>query len=148
MNDAFIIHVKDDDIASGESHFVKEVQQLKSIILHNDKAPIIGFIDELFNTTNAEDAKVIITQTIKGLLKKQHGIFFISSHIAALQDEFDEHQELQVYFLDSSVENHLPIFTYKLKEGWNNINLGQQLFSQYGIPNLLEIQDTLTANSL
>lgn len=142
MNDASIIHVKDDDIASGESHFVKELQQLKSLILHNEQAPMIGFMDELFNTTNAEDAKVIITQTIKGLLLKQQGIFFISSHIAALQDEFNQDEDLQVYYLDSRVENQEPIFTYELKTGWNNINLGQQLYAQSGIPNLLNNNHT------
>lgn len=108
------------------------------MILQNNQAPIIGILDELFNTTNAEDAKVIITKTINGLIKKPQGIFFISSHIAALEAVLTPSDALKVYYLDSYIKDEQPVFTYQLKAGWNNINLGQQLFQQIGLNALLD----------
>lgn len=138
VSDCNIINVKEDQIAAQQSHFANELNQLKSMILQNNQAPIVGILDELFNTTNAEDAKVIITKTINGLIKKPHGIFFISSHIAALEAELTPSDTLKVYYLDSYIEDEQPIFTYQLKAGWNSINLGQQLFQQIGLNTLLD----------
>lgn len=135
--DCDIINVKEDQIAAQQSHFANELSQLKSMILQNEQVPIIGILDELFNTTNAEDAKVIITKTINGLLNKPQGIFFISSHIAALEQELIPSEALQVFYLDSYIQHEQPIFTYQLKAGWNSINLGQQLFHQMGLNKLL-----------
>ena len=36
------------------------------------------------------------------------------------------------------IENDLPLYTYKIKKGWSNIKVGQLIFRNEGLDELLE----------
>ena len=81
----------------------------------------------------------ISSKTIKGLLKSKDSFFFISTHLHLL----NELEEIKLnktanFYIESIIENQQPIFTYKIKEGWSDLKIGQLLFDNEGLNDLLK----------
>jgi len=128
-----------DSIVSGYSHFMSEIMTLKNVLTDvRAHKKCFAVFDELFRGTNIEDALEISTTTIKGLLKYSDSLFIISTHLHQLK-EMDEIQNNQVatYFIECTLQDSNPAFTYKLKAGWSDLRLGQILFKKEGLNHML-----------
>jgi len=44
---------------------------------------------------------------------------------------------INVCSIECSLQNNVPVFTYKLKEGWNDLKLGKILFEKEGLDRAL-----------
>lgn len=139
--DYFSISINhNDDLKNGYSHFMNEIISLKnSLLQHKQGKKCFVIFDELFKGTNIEDALEISSKTIKGLLKSKDSFFFISTHLHLL----NELEEIKLnktanFYIESIIENQQPIFTYKIKEGWSDLKIGQLLFDNEGLNDLLK----------
>jgi len=130
-----------DNLQSGLSHFMSEVTTLKSAVLSAEKGRnVFAVMDELFAGTNTEDAEALLQLTIEGLQKYSKGLFIISTHYSQLKEFVVNSPRLSAsYYLDASLENGFPRFTYQLKEGWSNHKFGMLLFEKEGLKKLLEV---------
>src|SRR5882724_5360356 len=128
-----------DSIVSGYSHFMSEIITLKNVLTEavgNTKC--FAVFDELFRGTNIEDALEISTATINGLVKFTNSLFLISTHLHQLKDiEQIKNGHVATSFIECELNNNIPMFTYKLKDGWSDLKLGRILFEKEGLNNML-----------
>jgi len=129
-----------DSIVSGYSHFMSEIITLKNVLTaaDEDNPKCFAVFDELFRGTNIEDALEISAVAIKGLVKYPNSLFLISTHLHQLQDmEIVKNGTVATSYIECSLHNNLPVFTYKLKDGWSDLRLGRILFEKEGLNNML-----------
>ena len=126
-----------DDIRNGYSHFMKEIQTLKQVVVaaHQGKR-CFAIFDELFRGTNMEDALAISTTTILGLTEFSGSFFFISTHLHQLE-KIAGSRSINTCYIDCLIEAGMPVFTYKLQPGWSDLKIGQLIFRQEGLYELL-----------
>jgi len=129
-----------DSIVSGYSHFMSEIITLKNVITEAvQQKKCFAVFDELFRGTNIEDALEISTATIKGLVKITNSLFIISTHLHQLKDiEEIQNGQVATYFIECELNDNIPAFTYKLKDGWSDLKLGRILFEREGLNKMLE----------
>jgi DNA mismatch repair protein MutS len=126
-----------DDLKSGYSHFLSEIKTLKNVATEaaaNKRC--FAVFDELFRGTNLEDALEISKTTIRGLTKFPQSVFLISTHLHQLKELIDL-STISTHYIECQVKNNQPVFTYTLKTGWSVIKIGQLLFEQEGLNQLL-----------
>ncbi|WP_349679378.1 MutS-related protein [Empedobacter sp. UBA5637] len=128
-----------DNLKAGYSHFMNEILLLKESLINVRKGlKCFVIFDELFKGTNIDDAFQISSQTIKGLLNFSDSFFIISTHIQTLiQVSEIKNNNTDNYYIDSSLINDEPYFSYKLKKGWSNLRIGEILFKKEGLSLLL-----------
>ncbi len=129
-----------DNLQSGYSHFMAEIQHLKAVL---EQATVgkncFAIFDELFKGTNIDDAQEITLSTVKGLTKFKGSLFFISTHLLHLEEQIPNHEgNIKKCYIDCSLKEGIPIFNYKLKEGWSTIKIGKVLFEMEGLSKLLK----------
>jgi DNA mismatch repair protein MutS len=129
-----------DDLESGYSHFMAEIKSLKNVVVQADQAKkCFAVFDELFRGTNVEDALAISRTTILGLSQFSNSCFFISTHLHQLKEAISLHRnEISTRFIECVIENNKPVFTYQLQEGWSDLKIGQIIFEQEGLNQLLD----------
>ncbi|SHM03115.1 DNA mismatch repair protein MutS [Chitinophaga jiangningensis] len=134
-----------DDLQSGYSHFMMEVQQLKQT-LHaaGGGDNCFAIFDELFRGTNADDATDISLQTIEGLVTSPKGFFIISTHLHALEGLLTPGPGWKAMHMACMLEEGLPRFAYQLQEGWGRLKIGRIIFEQEGLPAMLGQWKSLT----
>ncbi|TDQ81721.1 MutS-related protein [Sphingobacterium yanglingense] len=130
-----------DDLKNGYSHFMNEIIKLKDVVLQADSGKrCFAIFDELFKGTNHEDAFAISVKTIIGLQKFKTSTLFISTHIAELKNELDQSPiTADAYYIDCQIRDELPVFSYVLKTGWSNLQIGRLLFKKEGLNDLLDL---------
>ena len=100
-----------------------------------------ALFDELFRGTNAEDALAISATTITGLSGFADSYFFISTHLHQLKEMIDwKRARISTRYLDCTLEGNKPVFTYQLREGWSDLRIGQILFEQEGLNEMLAVR--------
>jgi DNA mismatch repair protein MutS len=124
-----------DNIASGYSHFMTEVLNLKAIVSEAAAhKTCFAVFDELFRGTNIDDAVDISTTTIKGLTRYKNCLFFISTHLEQLKYlEEIQNNKVSAYYIECELEGNRPTFTYTLKQGWSDVKIGRILFDREGL---------------
>jgi DNA mismatch repair protein MutS len=127
---------RNDDLQKGYSHFMTELNNLKQVV----NQAVAGYhcfavFDELFSGTNEEDAFEILKTTVHGLGKFTNSLFFISTHIQKFKEV--KHQWIANYHVECTVVKEQPHFTYRIKEGWSDIKVGEILFNREGLNNML-----------
>jgi DNA mismatch repair protein MutS len=129
-----------DSIVSGYSHFMTEIITLKNVLTEaRGQAKCFAVFDELFRGTNIEDALEISTATIKGLVNFTHSLFFISTHLHQLKSmEEIQSRKIATWYIDCELAGNIPVFTYKLKEGWSDVRVGRILFEKEGLYKMLK----------
>ncbi len=126
-----------DDLLNGYSHFMTEIKSLKTVVEKaSNTSHCFAMFDELFSGTNVEDATKICTTTITGLPQFKNSLFFVSTHIQDLKAI--NHNAIANYYIDCKLINDIPTFTYKVKQGWSDIKIGQILFEREGLNRLLK----------
>lgn len=134
-----------DDLQSGYSHFMMEVQQLKRTLqLAGAGRNCFAIFDELFRGTNADDATDISLQTIRGLATSPQGLFIISTHLHALENLLAPNAGWQAMHMVCEPGDGLPRFAYRLREGWGRLKIGRIIFEQEGLPAMLNQWKSLT----
>ena len=129
-----------DSIVSGYSHFMSEVMTLKNVLTEaKTGARCFAVFDELFRGTNIEDALRISTTTLKGITNFPNSLFFISTHLHQLK-EMEEIKTNKIFtcYIDCQLTDNVPAFTYQLKEGWSDLQLGRILFEKEGLNTMLK----------
>jgi DNA mismatch repair protein MutS len=129
-----------DSIVSGYSHFMTEVITLKNVLTEaKTGARCFAVFDELFRGTNIEDALQISTTTLKGITNFPNSLFFISTHLHQLKElEEIKTKEIFTCYIDCKLTDNVPAFTYLLKEGWSDLQLGRILFEKEGLNQMLK----------
>jgi DNA mismatch repair protein MutS len=127
-----------DDILNGYSHFMTEVMNLKSVLLQaRETHRCFAVFDELFRGTNPEDALAISRLTISGLTRFKGSSFFISTHLHQLKESALADNDVRTHYIDCQLIRNKPVFTYTLREGWSDLRIGQVIFEQEGLNDLL-----------
>ena len=117
-----------------------EIKSLKQVVTAaaNGKR-CFAIFDELFRGTNVEDALAISVTTILGLAGFSDSLFFISTHLHQLKDMIDRHRDkINTQFIECVLVHNQPVFTYRLQQGWSDLKIGQLLFEQEGLNQLLK----------
>ena len=119
---------------------MSEIITLKNVLTEAaGSTKCFAVFDELFRGTNIEDALEISTATIKGLVKLTNSLFIISTHLHQLKDiEEIKKSKVDTSFIECELNDNIPAFTYKLKEGWSDLKLGRILFEREGLNKMLE----------
>lgn len=127
-----------DDLPSGYSHFMSEVASLKEVVVQaRNGKKCFAIFDELFRGTNNDDALKISYTTIAGLTQFTHSCFFISTHLHELKEKLDSMNAISLKHIDCSLIDDKMVFTYTLKEGWSELKIGQTIFENEGLNELL-----------
>jgi len=128
-----------DDLLNGYSHFMTEVLNLKKVVVEAAKhKKCFAVFDELFRGTNMEDAIEITTTTINGLTNFKNSFFFISTHLQQIKEaEKVKNKNVDTYYIDCVLNNHIPTFSYQLRTGWSDVKVGSMLFEKEGLNELL-----------
>ena len=136
------IHINhSDDIKNGLSHFMQEIVNMKNVLETVQSGNrCFAVFDELYKGTNYEDALKISAQTIDGLVNFAHSKFLISTHIYELKNQISHSNRVSAYHLECNVLDNFPQFTYRFKEGWTNLKIGELLFQREGLKELLKVK--------
>jgi DNA mismatch repair protein MutS len=154
-----------DDLKSGYSHFMTEIKALKNVAMGASRGQkCFAIFDELFRGTNVEDALAISKTTILGLSGFAGSCFFISTHLHQLKEMLglqgdaeannarnDRNKDttnarhndttgthnISTRYIECRLEKGMPVFTYQLREGWSDWKIGQIIFEQEGLNELL-----------
>jgi DNA mismatch repair protein MutS len=130
-----------DSLIEGYSQFMNEVYSLKeTLVTLKAGSSMISIFDELFKGTNIDDAQAILLLTINKLSENisNRSVIFISTHLLHLEDQIAG-ESIEKYFLDCEITEGKPLFTYQLRKGWSKLKIGEILFQNEGLPDLLEL---------
>ena len=123
-----------DDVQSGYSHFITEIENVKHTVLAAEQGKnCFAIFDELFRGTNSDDALSISLVTINGFKRFKNSCFFISTHLHSLKDQIEQDSDISLQHIDCKFSDGRPVFTYQLKDGWSDVKIGQMLFEQAGL---------------
>ncbi|MDX2049489.1 MAG: DNA mismatch repair protein MutS, partial [Chitinophagaceae bacterium] len=128
-----------DNIAKGESYFYNEVQRIKNTIVKiNDGRKWLVLIDELFKGTNVQDAMKCSSTVIKGLIKINHALFILSTHLYEIGEELKPYPNISFKFFETKINDDQLEFSYQLKDGISNDRLGYLILKREKVVEILE----------
>ncbi len=128
-----------DNIARGESYFFNEVQRIKNTVLRiNDGRRWLVLIDELFKGTNIQDAMKCSSTVIRGLIKINHALFILSTHLYEIGEELREYPNICFKFFETKTVNDQLEFSYQLKDGISNDRIGYLILKREKVVEMLE----------
>lgn len=137
--DSIFLHFSvSDNLKEGYSLFAQEIINLKKILLELKSKNCFVVFDEIFSGTNINDASQITVKTIEGLSKFEKSMFIFSTHLNGIENHLTRHDNIKVLHLECFLQQSELKFTYRLKEGWSKLEVGNVLFEQYGLNELLE----------
>lgn len=128
-----------DNIAKGESYFYNEVQRIKNTVIKiNDNRRWLVLIDELFKGTNIQDAMRCSSTVIKGLIKINHALFILSTHLYEIGEELKEYPNICFKYFETKITDDQLEFSYQLKDGISNDRLGYLILKREKVVEMLE----------
>ena len=128
-----------DNIIKGESYFFNEVQRIKNTILKiNDGRKWLVLIDELFKGTNVQDAMKCSLTVIEGLIRINHSLFILSTHLYEIGRELEVYPNIIFRYFETEVKEDQLEFSYQLKEGISNDRLGYLILKKEKVVELLQ----------
>jgi DNA mismatch repair ATPase MutS len=128
-----------DNIARGESYFFNEVQRIKNTVIRiNDNRRWLVLIDELFKGTNIQDAMKCSTTVIRGLIKINHALFILSTHLYEIGEELKPYPNISFKYFETKISNDQLEFSYQLKDGISNDRFGYFILKKEKVVELLE----------
>ncbi|WP_114777362.1 MutS-related protein [Botryobacter ruber] len=127
-----------DNINKGYSHFYSEVRRVKetAVKLKKNKKLVVIF-DELFRGTNVKDASDASLMIIAALSNIQTSLFLVSTHIVEIAEELKKHRNIFFACFDTKLQDQVPVYDYRLKEGVSKESLGLHIVRNEGIVELL-----------
>jgi len=128
-----------DNINKGESYFYNEVQRIKGTIEKiSDGKKWLILIDELFKGTNVQDAMKCSQTIVEGLLKAQHSLFILSTHLYEIGPSLQQFPNISFYYFETSVSENELKFYYTLKPGISEDRIGYLILEKEGVVKLLQ----------
>lgn len=129
----------EDNIFKGQSYFYNEVHRIKKTIEKiSDGKNWLILIDELFKGTNIQDAMKCSTAVIEGLIKMQHSLFVLSTHLYEIGEALKQYQNIQFRYFETIMTEEKIQFSYQIKEGISNDRIGYLILKREGVTSLLE----------
>lgn len=129
-----------DNINAGYSHFYSEVMRLKKVALEvsQDKNLVIIF-DELFRGTNVKDAYDATLEVVEAFSTIKECTFIVSTHIIEAAEVLAQRcNNVQFVYMPTVMENGVPRYTYKIRQGVTEDRHGMVIINNEGIVNILE----------
>jgi len=128
-----------DNINQGNSHFYTEVSRVKHVAtqMHQSQNVVVIF-DELFRGTNVKDAYDASLSIISAFSKLKKGFFMISTHIVEIAHDLAEIKNISFKYMESTFENDVPKYSYKLVNGITEERLGMWIVKNEGIVEIIE----------
>jgi DNA mismatch repair ATPase MutS len=115
------------------------VQRIKNTILKiNDGRKWLVLIDELFKGTNVQDAMKCSSTVIEGLIKINHSLFILSTHLYEIGEGLKIFPNIIFRYFETEVTDDQLKFSYQLKEGISNDRLGYLILKREKVVELLE----------
>jgi DNA mismatch repair ATPase MutS len=128
-----------DNITKGESYFFNEVKRIKETIEKiNDGRNWLVLIDELFKGTNIQDAMKCSTAVIRGLIKINHSLFILSTHLYEIGEELKDLPTIDFKYFETMLKENELFFSYQLKDGISQDRMGYLILKKEGVTTLLE----------
>ncbi len=124
-----------DNINAGYSHFYSEVMRLKKVAqeVRQDNNLVIIF-DELFRGTNVKDAYDATLATMEAFATIKKCTFIVSTHIIEAGEVLAERvNNVQFVYMPTVMENGVPRYTYKVKQGVTEDRHGMIIINNEGI---------------
>ncbi len=131
-----------DNINLGYSHFYAEVLRVKKVAeeVGNSKRLVVIF-DELFKGTNVKDAYDATLAVTSALSKRDLCSFMISTHIIEVGQELGKICDNVTFaYLPTSMNGHLPTYTYKLEPGITSDKHGMLIINNERIVEIIRGQ--------
>ncbi|WP_407509010.1 MutS-related protein [Elizabethkingia anophelis] len=133
----FLFFTVSDNIEAGYSYFTQELLNLKSVLIDLKEKTSFVVFDEIFKGTNINDSSKITVKIIKSLAKYNTSLFILSTHLNVIEQQITDCEKVKVLNLESFFKDNELTFTYKIKNGWSKLEIGEILFEKYGLNNLL-----------
>ena len=137
-----------DSLRDGYSHFMAEIENLKSVVRATEGSQrCFAIFDEIFRGTNIDDALDITKTTVNGLANIKSSYFLISTHMLQLEEQLNtsSSQSIKKCYIECVLEGGAPKFSYTLREGWSQLKIGRILFDKEGLTELLALTNKATA---
>ena len=127
-----------DDLRAGLSYFLAEVLRVKAAaeILASGKRALVLF-DEVFKGTNVRDALDASAEVILGFAKAHRSGFIFSSHLIELVEILKANPAIRFFCFEGDIEQGLPRYTFRLREGVSAKRFGLFLLHQARVPELI-----------
>ncbi len=133
-----------DDIISGESYYIREINQLKNMIDKiNEDTPIFILIDEILKGTNSLE-RVAASYGILGYLIRENVYIVVATHDISLVELVKD--EYKCYYFGSDIVNGELKLDYKLHKGINSKSNAIQLLELSDFPQEIIKQSKLYLN--
>jgi DNA mismatch repair protein MutS len=114
-----------DNLGAGYSYFYSEVMRVKEAVNKLKANTSVFFMfDELFRGTNVKDAYDCSKLVVDGLQQWKNSVYIVSSHITELATDMEQYPNISFRYMESAIEGHNPVFSYKLAEGVSKERLG------------------------
>lgn len=121
-----------DDILTGESYYIKEINQLKRMLEKiNQGTPMLLIIDEILKGTNSIE-RVAASYGVLEYLTDKNVYVVVATHDISLVEMVKD--EYQCYYFSSDIMDDKIIFDYKLHKGINDRSNAIQLLELSGFP--------------
>jgi DNA mismatch repair protein MutS len=128
-----------DDLNLGYSHFYSEVRRVKEAATNiREQQRMVVIFDELFRGTNVRDAFEGSLWIINALLEIPDSLFFISTHLIEVADKITNPGSVLFRYLDITMEEDQPVYSYLVKEGISEERLGLLILKREKILELLK----------
>ncbi len=123
-----------DSLNQGYSHFFAEVNRVKDMAEQLEKnSRIVVILDELFRGTNVKDAFDGTLMVVDSLSKIKGAFFFISTHILEAAEQLSSTESIEFKCFESVLNQDVPLYDYKLKEGISEERMGMQIIRREGV---------------
>ncbi len=123
-----------DNILRGESLYLAEVRRVRTIVEAVDRGDaVLAIFDEVFRGTNISDATQATMLLVDGLAHATCGTFVIASHLASVAESRADHAGVSCWCLEVEADDIAPRFTYRVRPGVSNVQLGLVLLEREGV---------------
>lgn len=127
-----------DNLARRESLYLAEVRRVKHIVKAvHDGAVLFAIFDEVFRGTNVHDASEACALLVAGLSTVPEGQFVVASHLAEVARRQVGTRAVSCQYLEASVREGTPQFSYRLRPGVSDVHLGMLLLDAEGVGPML-----------
>lgn len=132
----------DENIHLGYSYFYSEVKRVKEIAhILKTKEKSFVIMDELFKGTNIKDAYDATLLVIQAMLRFDHSLFILSTHLIELEPDISTYPNIEYHYFDAEIKHGHPEYRYRLKKGISSQRLGMTILKNEKILELLGIEE-------
>ena len=125
------------DTSGRDSLFQAEARRCKNIIdvlSNKNDSRHLCILDELYSGTNPYEAVSGGYAYINYLNKYKNFNFILTTHFIDLCEKFDNHKNINNFYMNASLDDNKMNYTYKIKSGISKIKGGIQVLRELGYP--------------